>query len=76
MEEINIKIPEELKELGSISKINWQLAINKMLKEKFERVERVKRILDKSKITDEKAKELADEVNIALAKRYEKLLKK
>ena len=36
-------------------------------------VVRVKRILEKSKLTEEKTKEIADEINEALYKRYKKL---
>jgi hypothetical protein len=75
MVQANIDIPEELEELASIFKINWQLAIGKMLKKKFERLSRVKSIVDKSKLTQEQVDELSDEVNLVLAKRYEKLLK-
>lgn len=75
MVQANIDIPEELEELASIFKINWQLAIGKILKEKFERLLIIKSIVDKSKLTQEQADELSDEINLSLAKRYEKLLK-
>jgi len=75
MVEITISIPEEIEELAYISKINWQLAILRKLKEEFEELAEVKSIVSKSKLTQEQADELADEVNLALAKRYEKLLK-
>lgn len=76
MEEINIKIPDELKELKYADKINWQLIVGKILKEKFEELNKIKEIAGKSELTEEKAQELSDEVNMALAKRYEKLLGK
>lgn len=75
MTELKVKIPDELEELSSASKINWQLAVERRLKEEFEELARIKRILAKSKLTEEQAKEMSDEVNIALARRYEKLLK-
>lgn len=76
MEEINIKIPDELKELKYADKINWQLIVGKMLKEKFEELNKIKEIVGRSKLTEEESQELSDEVNLALAKKYEKLLGK
>lgn len=75
MAELRIKIPDELKELESASGVNWQLVIEKRLKEEFEELVRLKRIVAKSKLTKEDAKKLADEVNLALARKYERLLK-
>lgn len=76
MAEVCVNIPDELKELSSVSKINWQLIVGRILKEEFEELTRVKKIVDKSKLTEEQAKELANEINLSLAERYEKLLKK
>ena len=75
MAEIVVEIPEELEELRKVSKINWQLAIQKRLLEEFDELVRIEKIVSKSKLTEEQAKELADEVNLSLAKRYERLLK-
>ncbi len=74
--EIRVKIPAELSELESISNINWQLAVNKILKEKFDEIKKIREIIDKSKLTEKQAEKLSDEVNLDLAKRYEELSKK
>ena len=73
MAEITIKIPEELNELARVSKINWQLVIARKLEEELQRLVKIKNIISKSKLTQEQADQLADEVNLDLAKRYEKL---
>ena len=75
MAELKVEIPDELKELESASGINWQLAVEKRLKEEFEELARLTRIVSKSKLTEEQAKELADDVNLSLAKKYKGLLK-
>jgi len=75
MAEIVVEVPEELEELRKVSKINWQLAIQKRFLEEFDELIRIEKIISKSKLTEEQAKELADEVNLSLAKRYERLLK-
>ena len=74
--EIKVKIPAELNELESISNINWQLAVNKILKEKFDEIKKIREIIDKSDLTEKQADELSDEVNMALARRYEELKRK
>lgn len=72
MVELKISIPEELEELSSVSKVDWQLAIAKKLKKEFEEISKVKSIVSKSELTQEQADELSNEVNLALVKRYEK----
>jgi len=74
MKEVVVKIPEDIvKEVEGIEKIDVSLLVNKLLMERILEVVRVKRILEKSKLTEEKAKEIADEINEALYKRYKEL---
>ena len=75
MAEVKIRIPDELNELALSKKVNWQLAISRKLNEELEELARIKRIVSKSKLTEEKATELSNEVNVSLAKRYERLSK-
>jgi len=75
MAEVTIRIPEELKELALMKRINWQLFISRKLNEEIERLAKVERIISKSELTEKDVQELTDETNMALAKRYEKLLK-
>ncbi len=75
MMKLEVEIPEELKELKSASQISWQLAVEKRLKEEFNELARLERIAAKSKLSEKKAKELADEVSLALAKKYGTLAK-
>jgi hypothetical protein len=77
MAEVKIEIPEDLsEEFTCISKEEWQLLFSRFLKEELERIKKVESIVAKSKLTEKQAKKLADEVNLSLAKRYEKLLRK
>lgn len=75
MAEVIVKIPDELKELQQVSGINWQLAVEKRLREEFTELAQVKKKISKSALSEEQAKRLADEVNASLAKKYKKLLK-
>jgi len=69
MPEVIVKVPEELKEFGSISPINWQLVVEKRLKEEFEELARLKKIVSKSKLTEKDVEELSEEVGVALTER-------
>jgi len=75
MAEIVIKIPEDL-ELGmkGIPETTLSLLASRLVKEKFERLARLKRIVSKSELTEEKALELSTRVSESLSKRYEKML--
>lgn len=75
MVEVAIRIPDELKKLALMKKINWQLVVSRKINEELERLARVERIVAKSKLSEEDVQELTDETNMALAKRYERLLK-
>lgn len=75
MSEIKIKIPEDLKELETALGINWQRAVEKRMKEEFNEISRVKKILAKSKLSEMAASSLSDEVSLSLAGKYDKILK-
>ena len=56
-------------ELGRVSKENWQLLFSRFLRRELEEIRGIESIVSKSKLTEEQAKELADEVSLAIAKR-------
>ena len=74
MGELKVVIPEDIGiELGKISKEDWQLLFSRFLRRELEEIREIESIVSKSKLTEEQAKELADEVSLSIAKR---LLKK
>jgi len=74
MEEIRFKLPRELElEFKAIPKAELSIMLNKLLMERLSRVVRFKQIVLKSQLTEKDAKELADEISMSLAKRYEKM---
>ena len=76
MAELVIRIPEDLKlVVEQVSEIDWSLAVSRLVKEKFERLARLKRIVSKSELSEEKAVELSDKISESLARRYEEMLK-
>ena len=77
---ITITLSNRVKsELKKFSWVNWsELAKVELIKEKQRQqlFEEVEKILSKSKLTEEDAEKLADEVSLSLAKRYKKMLEK
>ena len=70
MAELVVKIPEDIGiELGKIPKEDWQLLFSRFLRRELEEIREIESIVSKSKLTAEQAKELADEVSLAIAKR-------
>ena len=74
--ELKVVIPEDIGiELGKISNEDWQLLFSRFLRRELEEIREVESIVSKSKLTEEQAKELADEVSLAIAKRLLKIEK-
>lgn len=57
-----------------VTDATWQLLfsrfLNEELREKLDRIKRIESIVSKSKLTEEQAEELADEVSLSVAKRF------
>ncbi len=73
---LRMQVPEDLAiELRTVSKVEWSLVVNKLLREKLSRFVRLKRIINKSELSESKAFEISDKINESLARRYETLYK-
>lgn len=76
MAEVVVRIPKDLEEeFKGVRPIFWQLAVDKAINEELKRLVKLKRGLSKSKLTEKAVEELSDEINEALAKRYEQISK-
>lgn len=74
MEELKIKIPEELEsEFKKIPKIELSILASNLLIDKLSKLIRFKQIVSKSQLKKEQAEELADEISLSLSKKYDKL---
>ncbi len=72
MPEIVVSIPEELnQEMKEFPEVNWSFTVNRMIKEEFERLIKLKKIVSKSELTEGDVKELSTKISQSLAKRYE-----
>ena len=73
MSTVTITIPESVKsELGHFSWVNWSEAAKEELvkaKENTERLEKFKKIISKSKLTEKDANELAEKIKEGMHKR-------
>jgi hypothetical protein len=79
MEEVilRLQIPEDLaRDLKGISKEDWSIFVGRVLREKIERIALLEKSLQKSKLSQKKADEIADKINCGLAEKYDKLYKK
>ncbi len=76
MAEVVIEIPQDLMlKVKQMPEIDWSLAVSRLVKQELDRLARLKRIVSKSKLTEEKALELSDKISESLAERYETLVK-
>ena len=76
MAQFIIEIPEEMKEeMEELPDLNWQLVVRRSLKRELAEVLELKRIISKSKLTEDDVKELSDKINESLAERFRESLK-
>ncbi len=57
------ELREEMKELPNV---NWQLVVRRTLKRELEEILELKRIISKSKLTEEDVEKLSDKINESL----------
>ena len=71
---LKVDVPEDLaNELGIVSKEQLSFVVNRALKEKLSRLSRFEEIVGKSRLSEENASKISDEINESLAKRYDEL---
>lgn len=70
---IKLDVPEDLKEVVEIPELDLSLAVGRVIKSKLVEIAEIERILSKSKLSEERSKEIADEISSSMAKEYWKL---
>ena len=70
MVEVKIEVPEDVKFIAEVNKVDLSLFVSRVVRKELERIAWLSRELEKSKLTEEKAKEIADEINRALGRKY------
>ena len=74
MAEIRIEISDELKDQMSKFSINWESAVESIIRNKLSEWERIRSIVSKSKLTEKDALELGRKVNEGISKRYKEYI--
>ncbi len=70
MGRIEFEIPKGLEFIEKVPNIDWSILFKKVLKEKLDRILRLKKIINKSKLTEKDVEELSGEFDESLYKRY------
>lgn len=70
MKNITLSVPEELhKKLKNHNEVKWSQVIRDILRKKVKELEEMEKILSKSELTSEDAKEISDKIDDSVAKK-------
>ncbi len=71
MANMTLSVPTELhKKMKQFSEVRWSEVARKAIQKRVEDLETLERIASKSKLTEKDAKELADKINKAAARKF------
>lgn len=71
---ISVSIPDDLRErMVAMEEVNWSAVARKAFEEKVKEVEFLKKIVQKSKLTEKDANEIASVINAKVAKRFKEI---
>ena len=74
--ELKFTVPRELEEdIKKLSQIELSIALTRMVALEFEKLARLKKIIGKSRLSEEDVKEFSERVDAALSERFKKSLK-
>jgi len=79
MTEVILKanVPEDMAdEFKRLPGLEMSLLVSRLLKGKLSRLVRLERIISKSELSGDEAKEISDEISLSLSRRYDNLYKK
>ena len=70
MAKLNFEIPKDLEFIRQVPNIDWSILISRLVKSKLDRIARLKKIVGKSKLTEEDVEEFSSKINTSLSQRY------
>jgi len=74
MGNISVSIPDNLKQkIISIEEVNWSAVARGAFEEKIRQIEFLRKINNRSKLTEKDAKVISDKINISMAKKFRKM---
>ncbi|AIY89553.1 hypothetical protein [Geoglobus acetivorans] len=72
MAELKIRVPEDLKKKMEKFGVDWSPAIRKMIEREIQNLTEIERIISRSKMTEEDALELGENISKSIAERFRK----
>lgn len=68
---VSVSVPEKLKrKMAKMEEINWSAVARKAFEEKVKQIEFMKKIANKSKLTEKDVKEISDKINKNISKKF------
>ena len=68
---ISVSVEDEMKaRIGELDEINWSAVARRAFEEKLREVEILKRIANKSKLTEKDVRELSKKINASMARKF------
>lgn len=72
---MSVSIPDELKsKMNELEDINWSAVARKAFEERIKQIDLFKKIVSKSKLTEEDALEIGKKINAGMAKKFKELV--
>lgn len=73
MAEIVVKLPEDLEYLSKMNETDFSLFVNRIVRERLERIARLESALKKSKFSEQDVKIFSEKINKELSEKYVEL---
>ena len=71
MTNLSVSVPQELRQrMAKLDEVNWSAVARKAFEEKVQQIEFMKSIANRSKLTEEDAKDISRKINKAMAQRF------
>ncbi|MBI2548859.1 hypothetical protein HYW21_05910 [Candidatus Woesearchaeota archaeon] len=71
---ISVSVDDNLREkIQQFDEVNWSAVARKAFEEKLREIELLRKLAQKSKITEKDAKELAKNMNMSMARRFREM---
>ena len=71
---VSVSIPEDLREqMVKLDEVNWSAVARGAFEEKIRQIEFLRKINNRSKLTEKDAKVISDKINISMAKKFRKM---
>lgn len=68
---LSVSVPEDLRQqMMQLDEINWSAVARKAFEEKVKEIEFLRKITQKSKLTEKDAEEIATKINKEMAKKF------